>query len=204
MQIESSKIFKVQEGMWHNSIMKINFKYIYSILLIILATYIGFSLISGDTSKLETMKNKFPTVTGNNLNKEKIMIPNDVNDKPVVIVLAFQRYHQITVDEIISQIENEFSSDEVNIIETPILEGSSKLFQIYLDGIMRGGIPDYDTRARTITIYGNKKEMLDFLNIDDKNVYWYLVDKNSSNILLNSVNTLSNNQLSELKTLIKN
>ena len=69
---------------------------------------------------------------------------------------------------------------------------------------MRGGIPDYDIRARTITIYGNKKEMLDFLNIDDKNVYCCLVDKNSSNILLNGVNTLSDNQLSELKTLIKN
>ena len=190
--------------MWHNSIMKINFKYIYPILLVILSTSIGFSLISSGPSKLETMKNEFPTVTGNNLNKEKIIIPNDVNDKPVVIVLAFQQYHQVTVDEIISQIENELSSDEVNIVETPILEGSSKLFQIYLDGIMRGGIPDYDIRARTITIYGNKKEILDFLNIDDRNVYWYLVDKNSSNILLSGVNTLNNNQLSELKTLIKN
>ena len=183
--------------------MKMNFRSGYLILLILLTASLVSPLVNRDNSKLETMRNEFPTVTGNNLNKEKITIPKDVNDKPLFILLAFQQYHQITVDEIISQIEGEFSSEQVNIIETPILEGSSKLFQIYLDGIMRGGIPDYEIRARTITIYGNKKEILDNLNIDDRGVYWYLIEKNSSNILSNGVNTINKSQLVELIKLIK-
>ena len=68
---------------------------------------------------------------------------------------------------------------------------------------MRGGIPDYEIRARTITIYGNKKEILDNLNIDDRGVYWYLIEKNSSNILSNGVNTINKSQLVELIKLIK-
>ena len=155
------------------------------------------SLILNQDSKLENMENEFPTLTGNNLNREEVTIPNDLNEKPLLVILAFEQYHQRTVDEIIYQIEGEVSPSSINIIETPVLAGSSKLFQSYLDGIMRGGIKDYDIRARTITIYGKKDEILEQLKIEDQNVYWYLIGKDTSTILLSGMNTLSKSQLND-------
>ena len=49
-----------------------NFRSGYLILLILLTASLVSPLVNRDNSKLETMKNEFPTVTGNNLNKEKI------------------------------------------------------------------------------------------------------------------------------------
>ena len=63
------------------------------------------SLILNQDSKLENMENEFPTLTGNNLNREEVTIPNDLNEKPLLVILAFEQYHQRTVDEIIYQIE---------------------------------------------------------------------------------------------------
>ena len=62
---------------------------------------------------------------------------------------------------------------------------------------MRGGIKDYDIRARTITIYGKKDEILEQLKIEDQNVYWYLIGKDTSTILLSGMNTLSKSQLND-------
>ena len=167
-------------------------------LVILVTLAIVFGLIWNQDSKLKNMENEFPTLVGNNLNREQITIPNDINDKPLLIILAFEQYHQRTVDEIIYQVEEVVDSSSLNIIETPILAGASKLFQSYLDGIMRGGIKDYDIRARTITIYGEKDEILDILGIEDKNVYWYLIGENTSTILLSGMNTLSKSQLNDL------
>ena len=166
-------------------------------LVILVTLAIVFGLIWNQDSKLKNMENEFPTLVGNNLNREQITIPNDINDKPLLIILAFEQYHQRTVDEIIYQIEGEVNPSSINIIETPILAGSSKLFQSYLDGIMRGGIKDYDIRARTITIYGKKDEILEQLKIEDQNVYWYLIGKDTSTILLSGMNTLSKSQLND-------
>lgn len=177
---------------------------LYSISTLILFSYMGLNLVEAGDSKLESVRSKFPTMSGNNLNREEVTVPNDVNNKPLLVILAFQQYHQKTVDDIIRQVESEIDNETINIIETPILAGSSKLFQAYLDGIMRGGIPDYDIRARTITIYGDKENILNTLNISDENVYWYLVEKDSSNILLNGMNTLDSEQLSRFKILLEN
>ena len=165
--------------------------------VVLVALGIVFGLILNQDSKLENMENEFPTLTGNNLNRDEITIPNDINDKPLLIILAFEQYHQRTVDEIIYQVEEKVDSKSINIVETPILAGASKLFQSYLDGIMRGGIKDYDIRARTITIYGKKDEILDILGIEDRNVYWYLIGENTSTILLCGMNSLSDSQLND-------
>ena len=165
--------------------------------VVLVALGIVFGLIWNQDSKLENMENEFPTLTGNNLNRDEITIPNDINDKPLLIILAFEQYHQRTVDEIIYQVEEKVDSKSITIVETPILAGSSKLFQSNNDGIMRGGIKDYDIRARTITIYGKKDEILDILGIEDRNVYWYLIGENTSTILLSGMNSLSDSQLND-------
>ena len=43
--------------------------------------------------------NEFPTIQGNTLNKEKKLVPDDFVDKNLVVIVAFQQWHQALVDE---------------------------------------------------------------------------------------------------------
>ena len=38
--------------------------------------------------------NEFPSIEGNNLNKEKKIVPDDFVDKDLIIIVAFQQWHQ--------------------------------------------------------------------------------------------------------------
>ena len=49
--------------------------------------------------------NEFPSIEGNNLNKEKKIVPNDFVDKDLIIIVAFQQWHQGLVDQSIKLLE---------------------------------------------------------------------------------------------------
>ena len=46
--------------------------------------------------------NEFPSIEGNNLNKEKKVVPDDFVDKDLIIIVAFQQWHQGLVDQSIN------------------------------------------------------------------------------------------------------
>ena len=49
--------------------------------------------------------NEFPSIEGNNLNKEKKVVPDDFVDKDLIIIVAFQQWHQGLVDQSINLLE---------------------------------------------------------------------------------------------------
>lgn len=128
--------------------------------------------------------NEFPSIQGNNLNKEKKVVPDDFVDKNLVVIVAFQQWHQSLVDESILLLEENGLGETHNIIEVPTVQKTNKLAEIYLDGIMRAGIRDDRIRNRTITAYLDKNQFLEILDIpSDETIYWFLIEKNSKNIL---------------------
>ena len=86
--------------------------------------------------------NEFPAIEGNNLNKQKKVVPDDFVDKNLIVIVAFQQWHQPLVDESILLLENNGLGETHNIIEVPTIQKTSKLAEIYLDGVMRAGIRD--------------------------------------------------------------
>ena len=128
--------------------------------------------------------NQFPSIQGSNLNKEKKVVPDDFVDKNLIVIVAFQQWHQPLVDESISLLENNGLGETHNIIEVPTVQKTTKLAEIYLDGIMRAGIRDDRIRNRTITAYLDKKQFLEILDIpSDETIHWFLIEKNSKDIL---------------------
>jgi len=128
--------------------------------------------------------NQFPSIQGNNLNKIKKTVPDDFVDKNLIVIVAFQQWHQPLVDESISLLENNGLGETHNIIEVPTVQKTTKLAEIYLDGIMRAGIRDDRIRNRTITAYLDKNEFLEILDIpSDETIHWFLIEKNSKDIL---------------------
>ena len=128
--------------------------------------------------------NEFPSIQGNNLNKEKKIVPDDFVDKNLVVIVAFQQWHQPLVDESIFLLEENGLGETHNIIEVPTVQKTSKLAEIYLDGIMRAGIRDDRIRDRTITAYLDKNQFLEILDIpSDETIHWFLIEENSKDIL---------------------
>ena len=113
---------------------------------------------------------EFPEINGRDLNKRDKVVPDDFVDKNLIIIVAFQQWHQPLVDESISLLET--------------VQKSSKLFEVYLDGIMRAGIRDDRIRDRTITAYVDLDQFLTNLDIpSNETIYWFLIEKDSKNIL---------------------
>jgi len=47
----------------------------------------------------------FPSVTGRNLNKKSVTIPDDYNNEPLLVIAAFEQWQQRVVDEVIAAFE---------------------------------------------------------------------------------------------------
>ena len=78
---------------------------------------------------------------------------------------------------------------------------NSRLTIFHKSGI-RDGI--FSAKRYTTVRVALRYQLLNNLKINDSNVYWYLVEQDSSNILLNGMNILDQKQLSKFKTLIEN
>lgn len=140
--------------------------------------------------------NEFPVIEGNNLNKQKKVVPDDFVDKNLIVIVAFQQWHQPLVDESILLLENNGLGETHNIIEVPTIQKTSKLAEIYLDGVMRAGIRDDRIRNRTITAYIDKEQFkLDLEIPDEDTIYWFLVQKNTNNIIAKGYGIITEKEL---------
>ena len=74
--------------------------------------------------------NQFPSIQGSNLNKEKKVVPDDFVDKNLIVIVAFQQWHQPLVDESISLLENNGLGETHNIIEVPTVQKTTKLAEM--------------------------------------------------------------------------
>jgi len=121
---------------------------------------------------------KFPTIKSKTLNKNEYQLPNDLRGEYNVVIVAFTQYHQRDVDTWIPFLQIlERDNSNIHYYELPTVNNRGPLFRFYLDGIMRGGIRDFETRERTITLYTNVKDFCNGLNINPSQIYTYLIDK---------------------------
>ena len=148
------------------------------------------------------MAEKFPSVTGRNLNKKTVTVPDDYNNKPLLVIAAFEQWQQRVVDEVIAAFDANGLGERHTIIEIPVIQRSTRFRQIRLDTIMRAVIRDRDVRQRTVTVYLDKKAFRDSLDIpNDSAVHWFLIDHISKEIRLRGVNVPSSEELKQLVSL---
>ena len=117
-------------------------------------------------------------------------------DKDLIIIVAFQQWHQGLVDQSINLLENNEMDLTHNIIEVPTIRKTNKLNEIYLDGVMRAGIRDDRVRNRTITAYLNKEEFKEDLDIpNEETIYWFLIEEGTSKILIQGEGIITEKEL---------
>ena len=53
-----------------------------------------FACGNNENSSMSSEINEFPSIQGNNLNKVKKIVPDDFVDRDLIVIVAFQQWHQ--------------------------------------------------------------------------------------------------------------
>ena len=121
----------------------------------------------------------FPTVSGSNLLRQKMTLPQDFQGKLNLVFIPFERWHQMEVDSW-SALAEELEEKYEGLIyyELPTLQNGGAFYKIFLNEGMRAGIPNPKTRERTITLYLEKTKFRAALDMaDEEHIYVLVVDR---------------------------
>ena len=121
---------------------------------------------------------KFPDVFGKNLLREIVHFPKDLKANLNLLFIPFWQWQQEEVDSWVPFVQElALGMKNFDFFELPTIESRSKLAQWFINEGMRAGIPNNPTRARTITLYLNKKKFQQSLDIQDEDhIHLFVVD----------------------------
>jgi hypothetical protein len=127
---------------------------------------------------------RFPEVTGSNLLRSKITLPDDLQGELNILFIAFYQWHQALVDSWVpwaQQIEQ--AHPNVQFYEIPVIRKMNFLSRTFINEGMRAGIPNPTSREKTITLYLDKEELRRALEIPDEETIRILILDHQGNIL---------------------
>jgi len=126
---------------------------------------------------------RFISVTGTNLLRRKVTLPDDLQGEINILFLAFSQWHQALVDGWVpfaQQLEGTIPG--LKFYEIPVIYRMNRLSQTLLNEGMRAGIPQTTTRQKTITLYLDKPAFRQALDIPDEETIRVLLLDRQGNI----------------------
>jgi hypothetical protein len=128
---------------------------------------------------MEKTSMKFPTVSGSNLHRRKLNLPQDFQGELNLVLIAFQQWQQTQVDTWIPLARQlEESNPGVRYYELPTIQQLNVLARTFINEGMRAGLPDPGVRERTITLYLDKREFRQALQLPhEDDIYVLLLDR---------------------------
>jgi hypothetical protein len=121
---------------------------------------------------------QFPALKVRDLEGTEHVIPDGLTGGPHVIIVAFQQWHQALVNQWKPDLEAlALRHPGTEVWEVPSISSGYRLFRGGIDGGMRAGIPDPDTRRHTLTVYTDLHALAKDLAIETLDtVQLFLVD----------------------------
>jgi len=142
---------------------------------------------------------KLPAVTGSNLLRQNIKLPDDLGGNLNLLFIPFYQWQQMEVNSwlpLMSQLEQ--SHPDFRYYELPTIQHRNVIWQTFINEGMRAGIPDPATRQRTITLYIDKKAFMSAAGLTDEDHIHLLLTDQAGNILWRSCAEYSTEKASEL------
>jgi hypothetical protein len=128
---------------------------------------------------MEETAMQFPAVTGSNLQRKKLALPQDFQGELNLVLIAFQQWQQTGVDTWIPfarQLEETHSG--LRYYELPTIQRFNALARTFINEGMRAGIPDPVARERTITLYLDKNAFREALQLPgEDDIYVLLLNR---------------------------
>jgi hypothetical protein len=121
---------------------------------------------------------RFPHVVAHDLEGRRYELPDELPEGPRIVLLPFQRWHQILVNGWLSRLDRLAASHPgTTVWEVPALSRMYTPARPYIDGGMRAGIPDPGTRRHTLTTYTDLRALALALDLPDfETAYVLLLD----------------------------
>ncbi len=121
---------------------------------------------------------RFPLIIASDLEGRRYELPDELPSGPRVLVVAFQRWHQILVNGWQPGLERIVASrPDATLWEVPALSRLYAAARPYIDGGMRSGIPDPGARQHTLTTYTDLRAFTTALDLPSlETIYVLLLD----------------------------
>ena len=147
---------------------------------------------------------RFPNVSGSNLHRNKLNLPDDFEGELIVVLVAFQQWQQRHIDTWLPFVE-ELEQNFVGLCyyEVPVIRRMNILSRTFINEGMRAGIPNPKARERTITLYLDKVNFRQTLGMShEENIYVLLLDQQGQ-VLWKGEGEFTNKAGEALKAVIK-
>jgi hypothetical protein len=109
---------------------------------------------------------RFPSVRAQDLDGTVLELPHALAGDPSVVIVAFERGQQAMVDTWLPWLsELQRLSPGIEVYEMPTISRRWLPARRLIDGGMRAGIPDPETRRRTVTTYTDVGAVLEALGL---------------------------------------
>jgi hypothetical protein len=142
----------------------------------------------------------FPTVRGNSLSQQKVIIPDDYRGEVTLLLIGYVQRAQFDIDRWILGVLQ--ADIPVKIVEVPTIAGMlPQMVQSFIDNGMRSGIPKSDW-ASVVTVYEDAPAIIKALgNERPQNSYVVLLDTQGRIVWTANVG-YSASQVLELKRVV--
>ena len=146
----------------------------------------------------------FPNVSGSNLERHRLSLPMDFEGNLNIVIVAFRREQTTLIESWARSLEEiEKKNSSVRFYELPVLSRAYSPLRWWIDGGMRAGIIDKETRQRTITLYTTKSAFKNQLSIpNEETIYIFLINK-AGKILWQTKESFTEEKIKELQLAIE-
>jgi hypothetical protein len=111
---------------------------------------------------------RFPRLETHDLEGTHVLVPDDLPKSPRVVVLPFQRWHQMLVDGWVRAGHALAETHAgLSVWELPALSERYAMGRFFIDGGMKAAIPDVGVRQHTLTAYTDIARLTGELGIPD-------------------------------------
>jgi len=122
---------------------------------------------------------RFPQVTGSNLLRRKVTLPNDLKGELNILFIAFQQWHQALVDSwvpLARQLEQSFPG--VQFYETPVIQKMNVISQTFInEGCGQASQPDHPREDHYLYIDRKHCDVLLKFRMKTPSGCWCWIDK---------------------------
>ena len=135
--------------------------------IILIATFLMITACSTPYPNQQLVGQQFPAISGSNLNKEEVKMPDNVLGKPALFLVGYVQDTQFDIDRWLIGLDMK----EVDVVayELPAIAGMfPRMFSTKIDNGMRRGIPK-ELWGGVITIYKDGEKVQQFTGNENPN-----------------------------------
>lgn len=145
----------------------------------------------------------FPAMEATDLNKQSIRLPGGLAGELNLLLMAFERRQQADIDTWLGPLPALAGKhSQLAYYEIPVISRMNFVMRWVIDNGMRGGIPDKAQRARTITLYLDKKLFLAALDINSEQEIHALLVNRAGVVVWRSTGVASEEKLRSLEAFL--